>query len=459
MTYAVDRMEGALAVLCDEEEATRTAPLTDLPEGVRAGDILSEENGYFVLDKEATAARRAMVRRLQERLSGGGRFVSVLVPAAGSATRMGGEKQRRLLGGVPVLARTLRRLQECAAVDEIIVAARASDVEAFRAYGSRYGVTKLTAVVVGGATRQQSVSRALSAVDPRATLVAIHDGARPLITPEEIEQIINEAEAAGGATAATPVKDTIKRADGEGFVAETPDRSTLWAVQTPQIFRRDRYEAAMRAAEAAGRDFTDDCQLFEFAGYPVRLVKTGYQNIKITTPEDMAVAAGLCGRGESGVRIGHGYDVHRLVPERPLILGGVTVPYEKGLLGHSDADVLTHAVMDALLGAAALRDIGYWFPDTDEQYKGADSLALLRRVTEILKEHGFVPCNIDATLLAQAPKLSPYIEEMRRNLAAACGLSADRVSVKATTEEKLGFTGAGDGMAAHAVCLIHQEQE
>lgn len=155
-------------------------------------------------------------------------------------------------------------------------------------------------------------------------------------------------------------------------------------------------------------------------------------------------------------RIGHGYDVHRLVADRPLILGGVEIPYEKGLLGHSDADVLAHAIADALLGAAALGDIGGMFPDTDPQYKGADSLKLLSLVAAAVREAGFALCNIDATVLAQAPKLKPYIPQMRERLAAACGLTVDAVSVKATTEEGLGFTGSGEGIAAHAVCLIER---
>ena len=156
------------------------------------------------------------------------------------------------------------------------------------------------------------------------------------------------------------------------------------------------------------------------------------------------------------LRVGHGYDVHRLVEGRALILGGVTVPFDRGLLGHSDADVLTHAVMDALLGAAALGDIGQLFPDSDEAYAGADSIALLERVTALLREHGWQVGNVDATVVAQTPKLAPYIPEMRRRLAEAMGLDVDCVSVKATTEEKLGFTGSGEGMAAHAVALIER---
>lgn len=386
-----------------------------------------------------------------------GRFVSAIVVAAGSATRMGGEKQRLLLGGMPVLARTLTVLQTTPCIDEIVLVAREADRAEFAEYATRYGISKLAAVVCGGSTRQQSVQNGVAAVSNQATLLAIHDGARPLITPHDVTAVVDAAAEYGGATAATPVKDTIKLANDDGTIASTPDRSRLWAVQTPQVFCRTQYCQATAAALAAERDFTDDCQLFEFAGFSVRLVSTGYQNIKITTPEDMIAARGFL-EEETVMRIGHGYDVHRLVEGRRLILGGVDIPFEKGLLGHSDADVLTHAVMDALLGAAALGDIGKWFPDTDEAYRGADSLALLRRVMEILSERGFSVVNIDATILAQAPKLRPYIDHMRENLAAACSLPLDDVSVKATTEEKLGFTGSGDGMAVHAVCLLEKRK-
>lgn len=385
-------------------------------------------------------------------------WIAAIVPAAGSATRMGGEKQRLLLNGRPVLAHTLSVLQNTDAIDEIVVVARAADVQEFTAYKERFHLSKLAAVVVGGDSRQQSVANGLAAISPHATMVAVHDGARPLVTTEEITRIIAVAEEHGAATAATPVKDTLKIAGADGTIAATPDRRTLWAVQTPQVFSCERYRAALARAAADGRDFTDDCQLFEYSGHAVHLVQTGYQNIKITTPEDMAIARGLLGKGETAMRIGHGYDVHRLVEGRALILGGVTIPYEKGLLGHSDADVLTHAVMDALLGAAGLHDIGRWFPDTDERFRGADSIELLRHVIALLAEHGFVVGNVDATVLAQAPKLLPHIDTMRENLARACGVPPAAVNVKATTEEKLGFTGAGDGMAAHAVCLIKERE-
>ena len=236
------------------------------------------------------------------------------------------------------------------------------------------------------------------------------------------------------------------------MVAETPDRSTLYAVQTPQCFDRAAYLAALEELDTEkARLVTDDCSLFELTGRPVQLTQGDYANLKITTREDLPRPQQK--EGEL-MRIGHGYDVHRLVEGRKLILGGVEIPYEKGLLGHSDADVLAHAVMDAVLGAAALGDIGKHFPDTDPEYAGADSLMLARHVARIVRENGWKVENIDSTILCQKPKLAPYIPAMREKLAEAFGMPLDAVSVKATTEEHLGFTGEGLGIAVHAVALI-----
>ena len=256
------------------------------------------------------------------------------------------------------------------------------------------------------------------------------------------------------AAPAVAVKDTIKIAN-DGAVVQTPDRAALFAVQTPQCFCRNLYWKALEAVQGEKVHLvTDDCSLFELAGLPVHLTQGDYANLKITTKEDLPAAAQ--NKGENTMRIGHGYDVHRLVEGRKLIMGGVTIPYEKGLLGHSDADVLLHAVSDALLGAAALGDIGKHFPDTDPRYEGADSLMLLREVGRLLDETGYTVGNIDATVLCQAPKLAPHIPAMRQNIANALGLALDDVSVKATTEEHLGFTGEGLGIAAHAVALIEK---
>lgn len=380
-------------------------------------------------------------------------YTVMMVAAAGGSTRMGQPKQHIKLGEHPVLIHTLLALQQVEAVDEILLIARPEDIDTFAAQAKAAGVSKLRSAVAGGATRQQSVANGLAALPPEATLVGVHDGARPLIDPDTIAAVIEAAADGGAAAVAVPVKDTLKRTDENGIIIDTPDRANLWRVQTPQVFDRAALCAAMEAAVAAGRDYTDDCQLMEAAGFSVRLVKGLDTNLKLTTPEDIRLAKALMKESET-MRIGHGYDVHKLVEGRDLILGGVKIEYEKGLLGHSDADVLTHAVMDALLGAAALGDIGKLFPDNDPTYKGADSVALLRRVVERLNEDGHKISNIDATILCQRPKLAPHIPQMREIIAAACGVDVKNVSVKATTEEGLGFTGSGEGIAAHCVCLL-----
>ena len=380
-------------------------------------------------------------------------YTVMMVAAAGGSTRMGQPKQHILLGKHPVLIHTLMALQQVEAVDEILLIARPEDHAVFAALAAEAGVTKLTRIVAGGDTRQASVANGLAALPDNATIVGIHDGARPLIDPDTVASVIATAAECGAAAVAVPVKDTLKRTDADGIIIDTPDRANLWRVQTPQVFDRAALYAAMAEALAEGKDYTDDCQLMEAAGHPVRLVQGLDTNLKLTTPEDIRLATALM-EEDKKMRIGHGYDVHKLVEDRLLILGGVTIPYEKGLLGHSDADVLTHAVMDALLGAAALGDIGKLFPDNDPAYKGADSIALLRHVAARIAEEGYTIGNIDATILCQRPKLAPHIPQMREILADACGIPATCVSVKATTEEGLGFTGSGEGIAAHCVCLL-----
>ena len=374
--------------------------------------------------------------------------VSAVLVAAGSSTRMGFDKLSFDLGGETVLHRSIRAFAQCPLVDEIILVAGSN-----RAFAQQQAAdcAKPVCVVAGGATRAESAKNGVLAAS--GALVAVHDAARPFVSQQVITAALEAAARCGAAAPAVPVKDTIKAAvRGSGktvpescFVHATPDRSTLYAVQTPQCFDRAAYLAALEELDAEkARLVTDDCSLFELTGRPVQLTQGDYANLKITTREDLPRPEQ---KEEHKMRIGHGYDVHRLVEGRKLILGGVEVPFEKGLLGHSDADVLAHAVMDAVLGAAALGDIGQHFPDNDPVYSGADSLKLARRVAEILKEHGFRIENIDATLLCQRPKLAPHIPAMRRNLADAFGLPVDAVSVKATTEEHLGFTGEEIGRA------------
>ena len=369
--------------------------------------------------------------------------VTAIIVAAGASRRMGFDKlSYRLPDGRTVLETSCALFGAHPAVDELVLVAGGNrpQCEAIAA-----ACPKPCTMVQGGATRADSVHNGLAAA--KGQLVAIHDAARPFASEEVITQVLQAAAKTGAAAPAVPVKDTIKVADKDGKVVTTPDRATLYAVQTPQCFDRALYLQALEAVSGEKASLvTDDCSLFELAGLPVTLTAGDYANLKITTKEDL--------QKENTMRIGHGYDVHRLVEDRKLILGGVEVPYEKGLLGHSDADVLLHAVMDAVLGAAALGDIGQHFPDTDPAYKGADSLALTREVAKVIAAHGYKVGNIDATILCQRPKLAPHIPAMRKNIADAFGLPLDAVSVKATTEEHLGFTGEGLGIAAHAVALI-----
>ncbi|MCI2046827.1 MAG: 2-C-methyl-D-erythritol 2,4-cyclodiphosphate synthase [Faecalibacterium sp.] len=381
--------------------------------------------------------------------------VTAVIAAAGSSQRMGFDKLAFDLGGHTVLEQSVLAFDACAAVNEIVlVAGEGTRAEAQKAAALCHKPVKLAA---GGATRAESVKAGVLAAS--GEIVAIHDAARPFVSQALLCRVIAAAKSCGAAAPAVPVKDTIKaatRGDGktvpEGCkVQATPDRSTLYAVQTPQCFAREQYLAALQTLDAAAAaQLTDDCSLLEQAGYPVALVQGEYANLKITTREDLPAPQ----KEKTMLHIGHGYDVHQLAEGRRLILGGVDIPYEKGLLGHSDADVLTHAVMDAALGGAALGDIGQHFPDTDPAFAGADSLALARQVANILQQNGWKLVNIDATLLCQAPKLAPHIPAMRENLARAFGMAAADVSVKATTEEHLGFTGAGLGIAAHAVALL-----
>lgn len=369
--------------------------------------------------------------------------VTAVIVAAGASRRMGFDKlSYRLPNGQTVLEKSCTALAEHPAIGELILVAGANREICEQIAAA---CPKPCAVVQGGETRADSVRNGVAAA--KGELVAIHDAARPFVSRAVITAALQEAAKTGAAAPAVPVKDTIKVAGTDGRVLDTPDRSTLYAVQTPQCFSRVLYLQALSAVTGEkARLVTDDCSLFELAGLPVSLTEGDYENYKITTKEDL--------QKEKTMRIGHGYDVHRLVEGRKLILGGVEIPYEKGLLGHSDADVLLHAIMDAVLGAAALGDIGKHFPDTDPAYKGADSMALTRAVAELIRQHGYTVGNIDATILCQAPKLAPHIAAMRQNIATAFGVEPDAISVKATTEEHLGFTGEGLGIAAHAVALL-----
>ncbi len=382
-----------------------------------------------------------------------------IVLAAGCGRRMGADRPKQFmdLAGKPVLAHTLEAFEQAGSIDRVVLVAPPEQVGRCEAFVKTWGGRKVSAVVPGGVARQDSVAEGLKAVGDEAGVVAVHDAARPLVLPEQIDAVVGEARETGAAVLGTRVTDTVKEVAGER-VLKTLDRSRLWSVQTPQAFQADLIRRAHREAARSGYVGTDDTALVERLNAPVRVVEGRRDNLKITTPEDLQVAGDILRRrGETpalALRIGQGCDVHRLVEDRALILGGVEVRFDRGLLGHSDADVLSHAVGDAILGGLGAGDIGQHFPDTDPAYAGVSSLVLLQRVAGLVKEAGAEILNVDATVMAQRPKLAPYIPQMKSRMAGALGISADRVSVKATTTEGLGFVGTGEGMAAQAVVLI-----
>jgi 2-C-methyl-D-erythritol 4-phosphate cytidylyltransferase/2-C-methyl-D-erythritol 2,4-cyclodiphosphate synthase len=343
-------------------------------------------------------------------------------------------------------------------IDGLLVVTGAGDVAHCREILS--GLPKLLSIVSGGATRQESVAVGLYALGGEATdWILVHDGARPLISASVLDRCLTAAHSHGSAVAALPFADTLKRSDAGGIVTETVDREGLWAVQTPQIFRAETLFQAHSAAAAVGFQGTDEASLVEkFGSEPIHLVPGSADNLKITRPEDLTLAEALLNARtpplSAYTRVGFGYDIHRLVPGRRLVLGGVEIAHTHGLEGHSDADVLIHALMDALLGAAALPDIGHLFPNTDPAYAGADSTGLLAHVARRVAEAGYQIINVDLTLIAEAPKIAPYVQTMQEVIAQRLSVSVTQVGIKATTHEGLGALGRGAGIAAHAVAAL-----
>lgn len=380
-------------------------------------------------------------------------MVSAVILCAGASSRMGGiNKQLCELGGAPVFVQSCLKFERCTDVSEIILAVPAGQTEAFRRTAEQYGITKLAAVTEGGASRFISVRNALAAVSEEAGYIAVHDGARPLIEPADISRVIADAKAFGAAIAAAPACDTIKLADGES-VASTIPRECVYLAQTPQAFSLPLYLKCVERLGAQAEELTDDSQLFERCGLAVHITAITQPNFKITRPADLTAArAAFSGEDLPMIRTGCGYDVHRLCEGRRLVLCGAEIPSPLGLLGHSDADVAVHALMDAILGALALGDIGKLFPDSDPAYKDADSMKLLCEVISRMTSAGYSLGNLDITIIAEKPKLAAFIPQMRENLAKAFGCDISRVSVKATTEEGLGL--AGEGIGAHAAVLL-----
>ncbi|NLI01680.1 MAG: 2-C-methyl-D-erythritol 4-phosphate cytidylyltransferase [Chthonomonadales bacterium] len=407
--------------------------------------------------------------------------VGAIVPAAGSGTRFGSGQPKLLVtvAGRTALEWSVNALAEHPRIDVIVIVAGAQVWDAAStAWGSH---PKVAAVVAGGPTRCDSVEAGLRALPPDVDVVLVHDAARPAVDADTIAAVLDGVARVGAAVPGVPVADTMKRTADDGLVNETVSREGLWAVQTPQGARREALEAAyaMRRENPSGRlpasDLTDEAGLLENAGIPVAVVPGDPDNIKLTTAADAARLATILegrtrtpgSRSETSepmrapdgsvlpcVRTGIGYDVHRLVEGRPLWLGGVQIPHARGLEGHSDADVVMHAVCDALLGAVGESDIGVLFPNTDPRNRNRPSREFVAEAARRVREKGYEISNIDVALQAEMPRIGPHREAMLAALADAAGISTTRIGLKATTNEGLGYVGRHEGIGCYAVATV-----
>ena len=379
----------------------------------------------------------------------------VIILAGGKGTRMKASVNKTLLliSGIPVIIRSINAFIPYA--DSIVIAAPPDEQPIIRRLLEQYDISFPVQFADGGHTRQESVLNCLQILSYQSDdTILIHDAARCLVKADLIERVIHSVQKTGSGIPGIPVNSTYKVCNPDGFVVNTPMRSSLYEIQTPQGFKAGQFIPISLRAASECIECTDDAGLLEHYHLPVRIVPGDSSNLKITEPADLERARNMLKGADVSMRIGMGYDVHQLAENRKLILCGVEIPFEKGLLGHSDADVAVHALMDALLGAAALGDIGHLFPDTSPEYEGISSMILLEKVTALLRQNGYALVNADLTIVAQRPKLAPYISEMRKNIAAALFCDASSISVKATTTESLGFEGRQEGISAQAVCLI-----
>lgn len=381
--------------------------------------------------------------------------VTAIIAAAGEGRRLGAPLPKQLLdlGGRTILERSVAVFALHDRVDDVIVVLPAP----LAAAPPEWLRARLPAVriVAGGERRQDSVANAFDTVRTNSDIVLVHDAARPFVTTEQISRAIDGAVEYGAAIVALPVRDTVKQVDPGGphpIITGTLPRDTIYLAQTPQAFRREVLRAAV-ALGRAGVDATDEAMLAEQAGHPVHVMEGDPANMKITTTTDLD-AARQRAQPAPAARIGTGYDLHRLVEGRQLIVGGVTIPFEKGALGHSDADVVCHAVIDAVLGAACAGNVGQRYPDDDPQWKGASSIMLLRDAMGHVRERGFAVENVDVSVVLERPRIAPFLPEIRARIAEALGIDTGRISVKGKTNEGVDAVGRGDAIAAHAVALL-----
>jgi 2-C-methyl-D-erythritol 4-phosphate cytidylyltransferase/2-C-methyl-D-erythritol 2,4-cyclodiphosphate synthase len=388
---------------------------------------------------------------------------AVLLVAAGEGRRFGGGVRKALveLAGRPLLAHSLERVAGLPGIEQVILVVHPDDIGAtHRLLETRGSSGRCVRVVPGGRERFDSVRRGLAEVSDEIDHVLVHDAARPLVPRSVVEAVMRETVSSGAAAPGVAVKDTVKRIDAEGFGVENVPRDGLVAVQTPQGFRKELLARALRAWDggpAAGSP-TDETQVVERFGARVAVVPGAEENLKITTPFDLAQAEAWL-RGERKeddgmIRTGFGWDSHRLEAGGPLRLGGIDVPFDRRLVGHSDADVVLHALCDALLGAAGRGDIGEHFPDTDERHRGADSRRLVESVAATVRASGLRVRGVDLTVVAERPKLGSHKEAMRRSVAGLLGIPESTVNVKAKTAEGLGPVGEGRSIEAFALVTL-----
>jgi 2-C-methyl-D-erythritol 4-phosphate cytidylyltransferase / 2-C-methyl-D-erythritol 2,4-cyclodiphosphate synthase len=388
-------------------------------------------------------------------------FVSAIIAAAGAGRRLGSAtpKQMLELGGRSMLAHSVAAFDAHPQVAEVIVVLP-ENLAGAGSIADAMMTSRPLRVVPGGLRRQDSVANAFDRVSPSADIVLVHDAARPFVTPAVIGRTIDAASRHGAAVAAVAAPDTVKRVsrtlDGM-FVVDTIPRETVYLAQTPQGFRREVLAAAV-AVGRSGVEATDEAALAERAGYQVHIVEGDPGNVKITTEQDLEDARRRVSGPLRTGRAGTGYDLHCLVPGRPLVIGGVTLPSEVGALGHSDADVVCHAATDAILGAACLGDIGLHFPNTDPRWQDASSIDLLERAAALVVEHGFEIGNLDVTVILEQPKIKDHVEQMRARVAGALGVDASRVSIKGKTNEGVDAVGRGEAIAAHAIAMVRSRK-
>lgn len=386
---------------------------------------------------------------------------AAIIAAGGTGTRMNSATPKQFLeiAGKPILLRTVESVAALEQVAQIVIALPEEYIPRSRAILENQPFGIEVKCVNGGENRQESVRRGVTHSIPEADLIMVHDAVRPACDRETMLRVLDAAWKKGAAVPGLPATETIQRVSRSGRVRATPPREELYAIQTPQAFHAGILRSALEQAHASGFVGTDESSVVRWAGHSVVVVPGSPNNIKVTRPMDLQMAEWLVSpktAGASGVRIGQGIDYHRLVEGRKLILGGVEIPFQMGLEGHSDADALSHAVCDALLGAAGLGDIGMHYPDSDPLNRDRSSLEFLREVQAKVEAAGWRVRNVDATLLVQRPRLAPHMADMKQNIAASLGLEIARVNIKATTTEGMNAEGRGEGISAQAVALLEK---